>query len=251
MSRSCWVLDDVNARLDSQQLSADVNLALMCPSMTHVAYRGQPLGGASLLGVALEGATSERDAPKLDDAYVRGADLVATWPAAGASGLRVQLYWRRIATIEAPDVAVVELQVSVNTPLWNTDAQQTATSLVPGTEVLRMTDRDGLRFESMSLGSANAELDTSGVPTACILFRPHDGDFSYAEMVHPNALSKTFVMHRGSGVALEHRLFVSSLEKGVILRARVRGALVPRETDQRDAASIYAQFATSEPPLTA
>jgi hypothetical protein len=52
------------------------------------------------------------------------------------------------------------------------------------------------------------------------------------------------------GGRLRHRLFVSRLEKGVILRARVRGVLVIREDDCSLAAAAYHRFVKSPPPLT-
>jgi len=41
------------------------------------------------------------------------------------------------------------------------------------------------------------------------------------------------------------------LEKGVLLRTRVRGAFLRREGDARLAAALYAAFAAADPPLDA
>jgi hypothetical protein len=49
---------------------------------------------------------------------------------------------------------------------------------------------------------------------------------------------------------LRHRLFLDELEKGVILRGRVRGLLLERERDRSATAEAYTQFAGSPPPLT-
>jgi hypothetical protein len=52
-------------------------------------------------------------------------------------------------------------------------------------------------------------------------------------------------------VRVRHRLFSFPLEKGIVLRARVCGALLPREQDAQLAAECYATFAAEEPPLGA
>jgi hypothetical protein len=70
-------------------------------------------------------------------------------------------------------------------------------------------------------------------------------------MIHPADFhSDELLPGAGDAVMLRHRLFLSDLEKGVILRARVRGLLLPRQGDQPAAAEAYTEFAASPPPLT-
>jgi hypothetical protein len=45
-------------------------------------------------------------------------------------------------------------------------------------------------------------------------------------------------------------LFSQQLEKGVILRARVRGTWLPADRDESLAAASYRNFAALDPPLT-
>jgi hypothetical protein len=89
------------------------------------------------------------------------------------------------------------------------------------------------------------------------LLRLPDGQGSYVEMVHPLDFGRTEICGVGvteSGEArlwsFKHTLFAETLEKGVILRSRVLGAFVGREADEEQAASLYREFANSEPPLT-
>jgi hypothetical protein len=85
----------------------------------------------------------------------------------------------------------------------------------------------------------------------CLVFRLSGLSLSYIEMVHPADFRHDELMPgpaRGA-LRLEHRLFPQTLEKGVILRARVRGAFVPRADDLRIAAESYRAFASAEPPL--
>jgi hypothetical protein len=52
-----------------------------------------------------------------------------------------------------------------------------------------------------------------------------------------------------AALRLRHRLLWQPLEKGVILRARVRGIFLPRQDDMRIAAACYRQFVVADPPL--
>ncbi len=88
--------------------------------------------------------------------------------------------------------------------------------------------------------------------TGCLLFRLPGGDLSYAEMVHPADFQYDEFQpgeSRGNVVCIAHRLFRTNLEKGVILRARVRGIFLKRPDDTQIAARCYAAFAGADPPL--
>jgi len=71
----------------------------------------------------------------------------------------------------------------------------------------------------------------------------HPADFSGSELTEDDSA--------GGHVAIRHRLFVQRLEKGVLLRARVRGLLLAREADVELAAATYRSFAGLGPPLGA
>ena len=51
-------------------------------------------------------------------------------------------------------------------------------------------------------------------------------------------------------VRLTHRLFAERLEKGVILRSRIRGLFIPRSHTDELARHEYRRFAASKLPLT-
>jgi hypothetical protein len=92
--------------------------------------------------------------------------------------------------------------------------------------------------------------------TGCFVARA--GDLSWVEMVHPSDFcGSTINIAVGSSseaatsqVGFAHKLFEQRLEKGVILRARVRGALVQQSGDVDVALAAYERFSASEPPLT-
>jgi hypothetical protein len=248
---SCWTLDNNHARLTTPHVNAAIDLSASRPSLTNIAYNDGVIEGASVLGLVLDTnprAPTPRDpVSRPEDVYVRGSDFVATWAAEGERPLRVQAYWRSIANVELPEVAIVELQVSVNTPSWDSDPRQTVTGRVPTGELLRMTDSESAAFEPLSIPRDGFKISDQ---PACFLVRPASANYSYAEMVHPADFCGSELGSSSDGVSLTYRLFASRLEKGVILRARVRGALLPRRGDERLAAAVYAALAASEPPLT-
>lgn len=86
----------------------------------------------------------------------------------------------------------------------------------------------------------------------CVLCRPQAGNWSYAEMTHPDDLGSWQVLAARQGETIIRRqLGGNFLEKGVIRRLRVRGAFLPRENDVELAVACQKEFAAEQPPLTA
>jgi len=245
MSDSCWKLANHEARLTHGALTAQNDLHQ--PALRDVTYQGQRIADLAILGMAIPSP-----APPIADAYVRGNDLVVTYAATQTHNVRVQVYWRCVRLPQLVDVAAIDLQISVQTPLLDSDPWQLTHSKVPTGDVYRLDDRDG-RFVSLvfdSVAPRGGKVAVRQDRTACYLVRPGGTDFSYAEMVHPADVCSSEFGDLGAQVGLAHELFKSALEKGVILRARLRGALVPRDSDETHAAALYADLLAAEPPLT-
>lgn len=120
---------------------------------------------------------------------------------------------------------VLDLQISTLTPgQWTGLSVQSHTGLLPGEIFL---------------------LETDALPI--LLVQPFGVNGSYAEMVHP---------HDGIGIetdgkgAFRYRLFGHDLEKGVILRGRLRGLVLPRDGDEDAARAAFAEFVKEPPNLT-
>jgi hypothetical protein len=112
---------------------------------------------------------------------------------------------------------------------------------------------DGLRGDGPQGGATVAPESHVSNSLGCCLLRPIGTGPSYIEMVHPADFRQTtfqWTTDSAPEVRLAHRLFVERLEKGVILRSRIRGLFVPRSHDAELARSEYRRFAASEPPLT-
>ena len=250
MTLSTWELNGHLAQLHLDQLSAEVDLARPAGGVFHIRVAGTHLNDLHILGVAMPWhVAGEADA--LDDAYLRPASLAATYDASGDWPLRVDTVWRGVNRSSRHEfVAAIELLVSVRTDALNSQPRMAVESTFSDGEVALATDRNSDRFEpfiSSTVDSASAGQDAC---RGCIVFRPAGSDLSYVEMVHPADFRRDEL--RGGGDApfgVRHHLFGDSLEKGVVLRARLRGVFVPRASDMQLASEQYAAFRASEPPL--
>jgi hypothetical protein len=186
----------------------------------------------------------------LEDCYLRGTDLVAVYTQAAQRSQRTQVYWRHkemIATTNSAEkIFGVEMVVSVQTDLLDSLPElETQTTLV-AKEVLQITDLEDLT--AVSLREDRTLLPDQG--PCCIVLRLNDSQLSYVEMEPAQDFRELRVRHTSDQVSLRHRLFPQRLEKGVILRARVRGLFVPRGNDLQSAADFYEQFNRDALPLT-
>ena len=116
-------------------------------------------------------------------------------------------------------------------------------STVAAAEVLGLAADGSLTPVACELGS-QATLDAPR--PGCLVYRLAGRPCSYVEMVHPVDFRQGVVRRSGgsqAAVEVAYRLFPDSLEKGVILRARLRGLLIARQDDAPRAAALYAAFA--------
>jgi hypothetical protein len=206
-----------------------------------------------LLGVELASAGESR--LLASDAYCRGGDLVASYADARLRPNVVQIYWR-VEPAPVGALAEIDLEVSVQTSLLDSDPAQWTCSRLPAGELF-YTPLATSGFSPIGSETGAVELDKrssplDSAPASCWLVRLPETSVSYAEMVHPADfwVSRLHERTAGGERRLRHQLFVSRLEKGVILRARIRGVFVSRDDDCAQAAAAYRRFVESPPPLT-
>ncbi|MFO0898895.1 MAG: hypothetical protein U0836_15835 [Pirellulales bacterium] len=163
------------------------------------------------------------------DSYVRGRDLVATYEQNAERPIRTTLYWRALDEADAAGARLaIELVVSVQTSL----------------------------LESRPTLEVQSDAPAAAVPLPpelrdCSLLRLAGSDESYLELLHPTAFATSGQEVDGAWVRLRHRLFFpEDLEKGVILRARLRAIMLPTAGDSEAAAGYHRSFLASPPPLT-
>lgn len=212
-----WRLDDNKARLESPQLTCQLDLALPAHGVTglRVAPDSNQLRTCNKVSI-LRLMVPSQDAC-LTDAYVRGNDLVATYAESSEYPCRLQVYWRFESAAEYVGVQMI---VSVQTSVLDATPGLIVTSQLSGPP------------KSVKHGTIVASL--------------HDSDLCYAEITDCSNIESTRV--RDSKIT--YRLFPGSLEKGVIRRARILTCFLPEPSAEQTAQTLREQFIRSTPPLT-
>jgi hypothetical protein len=263
MTAQAWFLESSRATLRIGPLAASLDLTRPALGLSAVRYHGQPL---TLSLLALETpAIAQLDGASLLERYVQWDNLVAAYRESPSWPVRVDCRWR--AGVEGP-LAVLDLVVSVRTPLLDSRPEMAVRSTLAATGAWQLVSADSGRFEPWSDGlgpqaspGATAGLSSSAGSTVgqpncgtpgCLLFRLPGNAWSCVVMVHPADFTR-IALAAGAGepraFRLAYHLFSGRLEKGVILRARLRCLLLPRDSDFSLAAAHYASFIAAEPPL--
>lgn len=249
-NHTAWCISQNVAAIEHESVTCEVHFARPDSGITNLRVGGVLHEGLHILGVDLK-RWSEDDMPPLADVWVRGGDLVATYEQTAQRPFRVQVYWRlREATSAA---CTFDLEVSVQTSLLDILAQLTSSSRLPPCALLRPTH--GTEFVPIDLGVECRQELTPQAGPGIVVARFDDSPWSYAEMTHPIDFRRDLVSQAAAdgadaGTLLRHWLFAADLEKGVILRARVRGAFVPRAHDVSCATREYGRFVDAPLPLT-
>lgn len=252
MSMHPWALQERLAALRLESMTATIDLSRPDQGLQGLclgAADGWPIE-ARLLGIELPGHAAA-DEDLLLDCYTRGRELVAAYRPSAIWPVQADIIWHVGGPSQAAStLATIDVVISVRTELLDSRPEMAVVSMLPAMEVCRLLDGDRAQFASLPMSSMATESIEPHSGPSCLLFRSADSQFSYVEMSHPEDLRRDeLVAAEGGMVQTRHRLFSEALEKGVILRARVRGAFVPRQGDQRIAATCFAAFAAEEPPL--
>jgi hypothetical protein len=258
---AAWQLDAATARLIGSQIGATIDLAQPARGLA-VSVSDIPPNQFALQTLGIEIGDEKTLSHARLDAYVRGPDLVATYDESPPAQLRTQSYWRIVAPAEfaADDasavVAAFDLILSVNTSLLDNNPQSRVSSKIAATTAVFELVADAaskLTFQEVDLARSRSTAGrinrTSG--TGCFLARFGSNELSFVQMVHPVDFGGAILDVHQQSLAISHQLFQQRLEKGVILRARVRAAVLHRHNDLSTALAAYYRFANAEPPLTA
>lgn len=235
-----WQLAGTSAQCELLGAPAAIDLAQPRLGLRFAAGHASILGlqlGHNFVDLSLTPSALAGDGAAIDpsESYVRGADLVATYNETPSRPLRVQAYWHIAPLAQLPrydDARLIELQVSINTSLLD---------LRPTLDVVTQTTAP---VERLTFGEASA-----------FLIRFADAPYTYIEIPHPRDCARTAYAPATNPAAngrttIHHTLFGRRLEKGVIMRGRVRGALVPRNSDVAAAEALADDLLQAAPPLT-
>ena len=247
--QAVWTLRGNAAELSCGKLSGRIDSSRPNAGLHDVAIDGARQA-ADLLRVYRSDVADEKSWPlPVAESYVRGNDLVASYQATDDWPFSPQLYWRANA-LRAVDgvLASASLLVSVQTHLLDTVPQIAVASLLPCEEALLVSVSDGAQPNAARIDSSQTIPTTND--DCCVLSRFRDVPLSYVEIMPAGDFHAISLHAEGKAAAFEWRLFAEFLEKGVIRRARVHAAIVPRENDFEIAAACCKAIDSLELPLT-
>jgi hypothetical protein len=112
-------------------------------------------------------------------------------------------------------------------------------------------DRDAA---ALALDGRSPHLDesirTPPFHSPIVCYRPAGRSWSYIEMTHPDDGVRIISRSERTSVSWGFGLFGLDIEKGVILRARLRAAFIPRRRDTEQATRLFNQFVAEPPHLS-
>jgi hypothetical protein len=252
MDAAVWQCEPPLARLQFGSFQATFDATRPASGLTRIAVPGGQMLDAMLLGLEMP-LHRPGDAETLLECYAHGMDLVTTYKESAGRPLRVDAVWRAIRPTPGESfLAAVDLIVSVRTDLLESWPGVVVQSILRGTKASRLRALDPPRSTPLTLPADGPLILEPADGPGCILWELPAAELSYAEMIHPADFHCDEAAREASAggmTRLRHRLFPEALEKGVILRARVRGVFLSRQDDSRVAAACYAALAAAEPPL--
>jgi hypothetical protein len=188
---------------------------------------------------------------RVADSYVRGCDLVATYEPREAWPYTTQIYWSAPAHESADQLlGSMSLFVSLQTHLLDTWPRLRIDSLLDTDEALFLTDAPGGGGDAKSIGRGQHVLRPTGT-ACCVLQRLVGVPVSYAEIMPTSDFRELTIRHISDGACqTSWELFADFLEKGVIRRARMQSAFLPRENDTAIAATLCRVILGRQLPLT-
>jgi hypothetical protein len=263
VARVAHAIYNVTSKVNEQQFWSLHNHAaqLRCGSFFGCIDAARPDTG--LHGIALESSLTidvlrvyradgagDRSWPlPIAESYVRGSDLVACYQPVPDWPFSPQLYWRANSLYAVRGVlSSVSLLVSVQTHLLDTVPQIGVASTLPCDEFLLVTSDAKARPRAERMDPSQSLHSPSG--DCCVVARFREQPLSYVEIMPAGDFQAVGLSSGANGSTLEWRLFAEFLEKGVIRRARLHAAVVPRENDIELTAACCTAIDKLELPLT-
>lgn len=254
MQSSPWRIDGRHARLESEHFRAEIDMLDPSGGVKVISAGGMKLADTHLFKILMPVGTGPQSTNI--EFFARGDDLIAIHSERSDNPFRAQIYWRLIRSISAVDpsgpgrgIVALELILSIQTNSLDSDPALEVETELPATAVSQLADIASAGFVERLATTAGIEMGPeSGL--GCFQFANFGGQLGYAEMVHPADFRRSKLTAGRGGLRLSHRLFAERLEKGVILRSRLRGFFATTDGSPDMIANAYNSFAQSEPPLT-
>ncbi|MEX2173155.1 MAG: hypothetical protein WD872_02260 [Pirellulaceae bacterium] len=189
--------------------------------------------------------------PAIGEAYVRGADLVATYKPSAEGEITTQYYWRSRFDPHL-NAAAIEVVLSVQTALLDSSPITGLDHAVREGVVLQASALDPEAFQQHAPGHATIQFKSNVSRVCLFVLREPALGLSLATMVHPSDFFDAQLVYTPEYLAssVRTRLFPGRLEKGVIRRARIGGWFLPAENDLAVAVELAKRFIDEPLPLT-
>jgi hypothetical protein len=262
MQTSLWRIDGHIAQLETEQLCAEIDLLNPAGGVRVTSAADAALTDATLFRVGLPAAVPtqlKREGNSPAEFFSRGNDLIAIYSERPDHPFRAQIYWRLIAAPFADSdveelrrIAALELILSIQTSLLDSDPGLEVATELATRKASQLVDPASAHFLDLTASATPTSLGPE-TGAGCFQVPLADGRLTYIEMIHPADFHRATLASRipdAPVLRLAHRLFPQRLEKGVILRSRLRGFFAPARIAQSAIAQAYDEFAVSEPPLT-
>lgn len=247
-----WSLHGTTAHLNLGELAASVDLTHPELGLHDLRLHGTKLPATFLEVARCDEGQSQRPWPlPIVDHYVRGNDVVATYGEVSEWPYAPQIYWRANSLGRVDGVSVsLSIMLSVQTHLLDTHPQISVASKLANCDLLYFVT-DERRLLDLIPVRGEATLENSG-SSCCVLHRLAAIDASYIEIVPSSDFRQARLRADASGHShIEWQLFADFLEKGVIRRARIHSAWLPRERDVELALECCTALEQAPLPLTA
>ena len=245
-----WTITGQQAHLQTLDLSGTIDLSTPGTGLHQLCLADRRLVDMQLLGIARDGCTVE--AFPIQAPYARDNSLVICYGDREDPSHHLQLQWRCIPSEPGLFMGGLELILSFETPSQINLPKWTTMTQVGQQDILVAVNDSEQPWISLNELPEVREptLSASGNETRMILCRFPEQQLSYVEMTHPAEPSLAILPSTEQTTTLwGSRTPDRPLEKGVILRRRVRGMFLPLEKDTVLAGKAYAQFRALDPPL--
>ncbi|HEX3600726.1 MAG TPA: hypothetical protein VHU84_11325 [Lacipirellulaceae bacterium] len=252
-STSSWLLQGTVGGLKCEALVATVNVARPDLGLEHVKFQKVPISGQLFRVTTDLNSTLTSTAWPLPvaDAYVRGNDLVASYRPVDAWPYSPQLYWQANSLADVDGVvASLSALLSLQTHLLDSWPKISSATQMPVAKLLLIAidDRGDANVEPLETDARTIPADA----TCCVVSRLDHAPYSYIELASAADICGGQITQNAMGSQVVWRLFAEEfLEKGVIRRARVHSAFVPRSDDVEIAIECAAAIERAPLPLTA
>jgi hypothetical protein len=258
-AQAVWTLEGTTGKLRCGKLAGQLDVAR--PSNGVAVALGSERASLAVLSACR--ATESRIAaaavrandslswpPSLDDAYIRGSDLVASYRPTSDWPYSPQLYWQAntLSSVEGLQLSL-SLLVSVQTHLLDTWPRIHIASQVPSAEAVRISISESGQAEIVPIEREERILPAG---FSCgIVRRLTIAPLSYIEIMASSDFRELGFAPSASDESIaEWHLFADFLEKGVIRRARVHAALLSRKNDVELAVECCRAIEKCPLPLT-